>query len=92
MKLERAELEARCTAVGQSRRGLRRAVTPWSSLDSLKEARHPALSAGLSSSLVGHPCGGPTRRGCSCLLSCHQVVLSVTRARKGGPCEQLVQV
>lgn len=92
VRMERVELEAGGTAAGQSRRGLKTTAAPWSSLDSLMASRHLAPSAGLSSSLAGRPCGGPTRRGCSCLLSCHQVVLSVTKVRMGGPCEWLVQV
>lgn len=92
VRLDRVEQEAGGTAAGQSRRGLKRTAGPWSSQDSLMANQHLAPSAGLSSSLVGRPCGDPTTRGCSCPLSCHQGVLSVTTARKGGPCEQLVQV
>lgn len=84
-RLERVEMEAGCTAVGRIRRALKSAATPWSSQDLLKASRHSAPSAGQSSSLFGRPCGVPTRRGCSCLLSCHLGVLSATKARKGGP-------
>lgn len=58
---ERVELEEGGTAVGLSRRGPKKTAAPWSSLDSLTASRHPVPSAGLSSSLAGLLCGGPTR-------------------------------
>lgn len=85
MRAGRVVRAAGCTAEGQNRMVPKMAAGPWSPLDSLKEGPPPVLSADLSSSLVGRLCEGPTTRGCSCLLSCHWVVLSVTMAHKGGP-------